>query len=95
MTVKTFDARGGDGSVIMPKKHASKQKVSKESKQYKCDKCGATFTDQEMLEKHKKSHITVATPGIASEPEAVQGQPRTPPSSPPPEPMPPATPQTS
>ena len=60
---------------------------------YKCEKCGATFTDPEMLEKHRQSHLTAAT--IVASPQilegeegGLQGQPRTPPSSPPPEPEP-------
>jgi Zinc finger, C2H2 type len=62
---------------------------------YKCEKCGATFTDPEMLEKHRQSHLTAATiasPQIVEGEEAgLQGQPRTPPSSPPPEPEPMST----
>ncbi len=74
----------------MPKDKAK----AKGSQLFKCDKCGATFTDREMLEKHMKSHTTARTPGPSGGGETVvQGQPRTPPSSAPPEPTP-AVPQT-
>jgi Zinc finger, C2H2 type len=59
---------------------------------YKCEKCGATFTDPEMLEKHRQSHLAAATivssQIVEGEEAGLQGQPRTPPSSPPPEPEP-------
>jgi hypothetical protein len=69
---------------------AKKEKKEKAPERlYKCDKCEATFTDPEMLEKHRKTHNTAGMQGQMGEGEpALQGQPRTPPSSPPPGPMP-------
>jgi len=34
-----------------------KARRGKEAQQYKCEKCGAVFTDPEMLENHKKVHL--------------------------------------